>query len=212
MQYLRSIQCPPPPSRSPPFSQPPPAAIGSLPALLRPHRPRRRPTRALRLTALVAVQTRAPPPSPRPLRLGPPRLLCRHHPRAPRVLPPLLDSPGTPLLAKGPVDRESAREQGSTPRARPTQSLPSHAVSTRGWTNPYPAPRHASPACAPRIARVCASPHGPIALRHRPPPKAPLRPGASRAQHPRDTRGPGTVFESRFRRTAARLPSSHGSS
>ena len=88
-------------------------------------------------------------------------------------LPPLLDSPGTPLLAKGPVERESAREQGSTPRARPTQSLPSHAVSTRGWTNPHPAP-------TPRIARVCAT--------HRPRVRQPARP--HRPTSPPTTQGP----------------------
>ena len=53
-------------------------------------------------SALVAVQTRAPPPSPRPLRLSPPLASSAATIHAPRVFcPPLLDSPGTPLLAKG---------------------------------------------------------------------------------------------------------------
>ena len=138
------------------LSRPPPTAIGSLPALLRPRRP---------LVAVRRARSASPPtssPSRRALRrrrLGPfasaPLASSAAAIHAPRVF--CLPSSTVQARPCSRRDRESAREQGSTPRARATQSLPSHAVSTRGWTNPHPAP-HATH--RPRV-RQPARPHRP---------------------------------------------------
>jgi len=114
----------------------------------------------------------------------------------------------------GPADREksaSARERrGSTARPQATQTLPSHAVSTRGVDQPSPTlapcPDATHPPSQPHRAR---QPTRPLAHATTHPPKAPLRPlfllvlpaPSSRG----GTWGPGKVFESRFR-TAGGLP------
>ena len=180
--------------------------------------------RSSALTALVAVRrarSASPPSSPsrralRRRRLGPlasaPLASSAAAIACTRPAPRVFCLPSSTVQARpcSRRDRESAREQGS----RGVGPEPHRACLPRGE---HPRVDQPAPCPTPRIARVCAT--------HRPRVRQPARP--HRPTSPPTTQGPleawcsprpaaaghlGTVFESRFRRTAARLPSSHGSS